>query len=136
MAGLNFQTQTIINSNLDPDSGKGVKLFKAANGVLRIKRDFDFYKDKEGYGKVCAIRKRAGYDATLCKATVNFTNLINALRPTKGVTYARFDIYLGVEGAEPFIYSTPWVQKGMPFWVEFTVKNGDTAEDIANNVAK
>ena len=136
MAGLNFQTQTIINSNLDPDSGKGVKLFKAANGVLRIKRDFDFYKDKEGYGKVCAIRKRAGYDATLCKATVNFTELESKLVPTEGVTYARFDIYLGVEGAEPFIYSTPWVQKGMPFWVEFTVKAGENATDIANNVAK
>lgn len=136
MAGLNFQTQTIINSNLDPDSGKGVKLFKAANGVLRIKRDFDFYKDKEGYGKVCAIRKRAGYDAKLCKATVDFTSLESTLVPTKGVTYARFDIYLGVEGAEPFIYSTPWVQKGMPFWVEFTVKPGDTATKIAENVAK
>ena len=136
MAGLNFQTQTIINSNLDPDSGKGVKLFEAANGVLRIKRDFNFYKDKEGYGKVCAIRKRAGYDATLCKATVDFTNLASKLASAEGVTYARFDIYLGVEGAEPFIYSTPWVQKGMPFWVEFTVKNEDTAADIANNVAK
>ena len=136
MAGLNFQTQTIINSNLDPDSGKGVKLFKAANGVLRIKRDFDFYKDKEGYGKVCAIRKRAGYDAVLCKAEVDFANLVNALVPTSGVTYARFDLYLGVEGAEPFIYSPPCVQKGMPFWVEFTVKAGDTATDIANNVAK
>ena len=136
MAGLNFQTQTIINSNLDPDSGKGVKLFEAADGVLRIKRDFNFYKDKEGYGKVCAIRKRAGYDAKLCKATVDFTKLINDLRPTEGVTYARFDIYLGVEGAEPFIYSTPWVQKGMPFWVEFTVKHEDTADKIAENVAK
>lgn len=136
MAGLNFQTQTIINSNLDPDSGKGVKLFKAANGVLRIKRDFDFYKDKEGYGKVCAIRKRAGYDAVLCKAEVDFANLTGDLVPTKGVTYARFDLYLGVEGAEPFIYSTPWVQKGMPFWVEFTVKAGDTADKIAENVAK
>ena len=136
MAGLNFQTQTIINSNLDPDSGKGVKLFKAANGVLRIKRDFDFYKDKEGYGKVCAIRKRAGYDAVLCKAEVDFANLTGDLVPDKGVTYARFDIYLGVEGAEPFIYSTPWVQKGMPFWVEFTVKAGDTADKIAENVAK
>ena len=136
MAGLNFQTQTIINSNLDPDSGKGVKLFKAANGVLRIKRDFDFYKDKEGYGKVCAIRKRAGYNAVLCKAEVDFANLVSALVPTSGVTYARFDLYLGVEGAEPFIYSTPWVQKGMPFWVEFTVKAGDTADKIAENVAK
>lgn len=136
MAGLNFQTQTIINSNLDPDSGKGVKLFEAANGVLRIKRDFNFYKDKEGYGKVCAIRKRAGYDAVLCKAEVDFSKLTNALIPTEGVTYARFDIYLGVEGAEPFIYSTPWVQKGMPFWVEFTVKAGDTTTKIAENVAK
>lgn len=136
MAGLNFQTQTIINSNLDPDSGKGVKLFKAANGVLRIKRDFDFYKDKEGYGKVCAIRKRAGYEATLCKAEVDFAGLKSTLVPTTGVTYARIDIYLGVEGAEPFIYSTPWVQKGMPFWVEFTVKAGDTAEKIAESVAK
>ena len=136
MAGLNFQTQTIINSNLDPDSGKGVKLFEAADGVLRIKRDFNFYKDKEGYGKVCAIRKRAGYDAVLCKAEVDFANLTTALVPTSGVTYARFDLYLGVEGAEPFIYSTPWVQKGMPFWVEFTVKAGENATDIANNVAK
>ena len=136
MAGLNFQTQTIINSNLDPDSGKDVKLFKAAEGVLRIKRDFDFYKDKKGYGKVCAIRKRAGYEAKLCKAEVDFANLTGVLVPTKGITYARFDIYLGVEGAEPFIYSTPWVQKGMPFWVEFTVKPNETAEKIAENVAK
>lgn len=136
MAGLNFQTQTIINSNLDPDSGKGVKLFEATEDVLRIKRDFNFYENKEGYGKICAIRKRAGYDATLCKAEVNFAELESTLVPTSGVTYARFDIYLGVEGAEPFIYSTPWVQKGMPFWVEFTVKHGDTATKIAENVAK
>lgn len=136
MAGLNFQTQTIINSNLDPDSGKDVKLFKAANGVLRIKRDFNFYKNKDGYGKICAIRKRAGYNAKLCNATVDFDKLTTALVPASGVTYARFDIYLGVEGAEPFIYATPWVQKGMPFWVEFTVKAGDTATKIAENVAK
>lgn len=135
MAGLNFQTQTIINSNLDPDSGKGVKLFEAAEGVLRIKRDFNFYKNKDGYGKVCTIRKREGYDAKLCKAIVDFSKLTDLI-PDSGVTYARFDIYLGVEGAEPFIYSTPWVQKGMPFWVEFTVKSGDTATKIAENVAK
>ena len=136
MAGLNFQTQTIINSNLDPDSGKGVNLFKAADGVLRIKRDFNFYKDKDGYGKVCAIRKRAGYDATLCNVEVDFANLTDELVPESGVTYARFDIFFGVEGAEPFIYATPWVQKGMPLWVEVTVKPKETADKIAENVAK
>lgn len=145
--GLNFQTQTIINSNLDPDSsklnGKGTDntyLFKSdktnIDGVkvdaLKIKRDFVFVKDC-----VKAIRKRAGYNAVMCKATINFADsaLLAALKAGGAKTYCRLDIYLGVEGAEPYIYSTPWVQKGMPFWIEFTVKEADEAATIAKNVA-
>lgn len=145
--GLNFQTQTIINSNLDPDSsklnGKGADntyLFKSGktniDGVevdaLKIKRDFVFVKDC-----VKAIRKRAGYNAVMCKATIDFadTTLLAALKAGGAKTYCRLDIYLGVEGAEPYIYSTPWVQKGMPFWIEFTVKEADEAATIAKNVA-
>lgn len=145
--GLNFQTQTIINSNLDPDSsklnGKGTDntyLFKSGktniDGVevdaLKIKRDFVFVKDC-----VKAIRKRAGYNAVMCKATIDFadTTLLAALKAGGAKTYCRLDIYLGVEGAEPYIYSTPWVQKGMPFWIEFTVKEADEAATIAKNVA-
>lgn len=145
--GLNFQTQTIINSNLDPDSsklnGKGTDntyLFKSSktniDGVevdaLKIKRDFVFVKDC-----VKAIRKRAGYNAVMCKATIDFADsaLLAALRAGGAKTYCRLDIYLGVEGAEPYIYSTPWVQKGMPFWIEFTVKEADEATTIAKNVA-
>lgn len=145
--GLNFQTQTIINSNLDPDSsklnGKGTDntyLFKGdktnIDGVdvdaLKIKRDFVFVKDC-----VKAIRKRAGYNAVMCKATIDFADsaLLAALKAGGAKTYCRLDIYLGVEGAEPYIYSTPWVQKGMPFWIEFTVKEADEAATIAKNVA-
>ena len=145
--GLNFQTQTIINSNLDPDSsklnGKGTDntyLFKSDktnnDGVevdaLKIKRDFVFVKDC-----VKAIRKRAGYNAVMCKATIDFADsaLLAALKAGGAKTYCRLDIYLGVEGAEPYIYSTPWVQKGMPFWIEFTVKEADEAATIAKNVA-
>lgn len=145
--GLNFQTQTIINSNLDPDSsklnGKGADntyLFKSdktnIDGVevdaLKIKRDFVFVKDC-----VKAIRKRAGYNAVMCKATIDFADstLLAALKAGGAKTYCRLDIYLGVEGAEPYIYSTPWVQKGMPFWIEFTVKEADEAATIAKNVA-
>lgn len=145
--GLNFQTQTIINSNLDPDSsklnGKGTDntyLFKSGktniDGVevdaLKIKRDFVFVKDC-----VKAIRKRAGYNAVMCKATIDFADsaLLAALKAGGAKTYCRLDIYLGVEGAEPYIYSTPWVQKGMPFWIEFTVKEADGAATIAKNVA-
>lgn len=142
--GLNFQTQTIINSNLDPDSsklnGKGTYLFKSVktniDGVevdaLKIKRDFVFVKNC-----VKAIRKRAGYNAVMCKATINFADptLSAALKAGGAKTYCRLDIYLGVEGAEPYIYSTPLVQKGMPFWIEFTVKQADEAATIAKNVA-
>lgn len=145
--GLNFQTQTIINSNLDPDSsklnGKGTDntyLFKSGKtnidgeevDALKIKRDFVFVK-----GCVKAIRKRAGYEAVPCKATIDFgdTTLLAALKAGGAKTYCRLDIYLGVEGAEPYIYSTPWVQKGMPFWIEFTVKEADEAATIAKNVA-
>lgn len=145
--GLNFQTQTIINSNLDPDSsklnGKGTDntyLFKSGktniDGVevdaLKIKRDFVFVKDC-----VKAIRKRAGYNAVMCKATIDFADsaLLAALKTGGAKTYCRLDIYLGVEGAEPYIYSTPGVQKGMPFWIEFTVKQADEAATIAKNVA-
>ena len=74
MAGLNFQTQTIINSNLDPDSGKDVKLFKAADGVLRIKRDFDFYKNKDGYGNIELLASLIFYGLIMGeKLRANFT---------------------------------------------------------------
>lgn len=145
--GLNFQTQTIINSNLDPDSSKlngkdtdNTYLFKESKTnidgeevqALKIKRDFVFVK-----GCVKAIRKRAGYEAVPCKATIDFSDdtLLTALKAGGAETYCRLDIYLGVEGAEPYIYSTPWAQKGMPFWIEFTVKKADEAATIAKNVA-
>lgn len=150
--GLNFQTQTIINSNFDPDSkklnGKGEDntwLFKKvkyheddeAENVLCIKRDFQFHKNDDK-GRVLSIRKKKGYAATMCKATIAFNSLTNVLVPKEegGVNYCRLDIYLGIEGAEPYIYSTPWVQKGMPFWIEFVVKYGETGQNIAEKLAK
>lgn len=137
MAGLNFQTQTIINSNFDPDSsnaGKEVKLFAVAENALRIKRDFVFAKD-DARGKVMAIRKAEGYEAEPCVATIDFDAIVEAVG-NEEKKYCRLDIYLGVEGAEPFIYATPWVQKGMPFWVEFTIKKGAEGKDVAAEVAK
>ena len=138
MAGLNFQTQTIINSNLDPDS-KSV-LFKSisnykVNGVdknvLQIKRDFIFVKDN-----VERIVMRHGYEAKLCKAEIDFTTLVDAMKPKTGVNYCRLDVYLGVQGSEPYIYSTPWTHKGKPFWCEFIVKSTDTAKTVADRLAK
>ena len=139
MAGLNFQTQTIINSNLDPDSGKGVVLFESKKekvdgvekDVLKIKRDFIFVKDN-----VDCIRRRKGYEAELCKATIDFTKLTSVVPTDHAVNYLRLDIYIGIEGAEPYIYSTPWYHKGKPFWVEFLAKKGDNAQALADRLEK
>ena len=139
MAGLNFQTQTIINSNLDPDSGKGVVLFESKKekvdgvekDVLKIKRDFLFVKDN-----VDCIRRRKGYEAELCKATIDFTKLTSVIPTDHAVNYLRLDIYIGIEGAEPYIYSTPWYHKGKPFWVEFLAKKGDNAQALADRLEK
>ena len=139
MAGLNFQTQTIINSNLDPDSGKGVVLFESKKekvdgvekDVLKIKRDFLFVKDN-----VDCIRRRKGYAAELCEATIDFTKLTSVVPTDHEVNYLRLDIYIGIEGAEPYIYSTPWYHKGKPFWVEFLAKNGDNAQALADRLEK
>ena len=139
MAGLNFQTQTIINSNLDPDSGKGVVLFESKRekvdgvekDIVRVKRDFLFVKDN-----VDCIRKRKGYEAELCKATIDFTKLTSVVPTDHAVNYLRLDIYIGIEGAEPYIYSTPWYHKGKPFWVEFLAKNGDNAQALADRLEK
>lgn len=139
MAGLNFQTQTIINSNLDPDSGKGVILLEGKKenvdgvekDVLKIKRDFLFVKDN-----VDCIRRRKGYSAELCEATIDFTKLTSIVPTDHAVNYLRLDIYLGVEGAEPYIYSTPWYHKGKPFWVEFLAKKNDSAKALADRLEK
>lgn len=139
MAGLNFQTQTIINSNLDPDSGKGVVLFEGKKekvdgvekDVLKIKRDFLFVKDN-----VDCIRRRNGYAAELCEATIDFTKLTSVIPTDHAVNYLRLDIYLGVDGAEPYIYSTPWYHKGKPFWVEFLAKKDENAKDLADRLEK
>ena len=139
MAGLNFQTQTIINSNLDPDSGKGVVLFEGKKekvdgvekDVLKIKRDFLFVKDN-----VDCIRRRNGYKAELCEATIDFTKLTSVVPTDHAVNYLRLDIYIGIEGAEPYIYSTPWYHKGKPFWVEFLAKKGDSAKALADRLEK
>lgn len=150
MAGLNFQTQTIINANLDPNSsmlnGNGADntwLFKAVDTkidgkekkVFKVKRDFVFVAEN-----VKEVRKAEAHAAEACEATIDFSKIAeiqpSAEEPKK---YCRLDLYLGVEGAEPFIYSTPWVQKGIPFWVEFTVSNANKnkiAEVVADMIKK
>ena len=137
--GLNFQTCTIINSKLDVDSNnkvlfEGVKTKVDGKEVdaLKVKRDFLFIKDN-----VKSIRMRAGYPAMACKATIDFAELMSEIKPAKGNNYCRLDVYVKWEGQEPFYGANQMhIQKGIPFWVEFTVKASDNASALAEKIAK
>ncbi|MCI7206587.1 MAG: hypothetical protein MSA15_11440 [Clostridium sp.] len=72
----------------------------------------------------------------MCEATIDFTKLTSVVPTDHAVNYLRLDIYLGVDGAEPYIYSTPWYHKGKPFWVEFLAKKGDSAKALADRLEK
>lgn len=130
--GLNFQTCTLINSNLDPDSGEGVVLFEKVGDDIKIKRDFYFIKNN-----IIKVHKRKGYNAKACKATIDFSKLIAKFKKDDvDVMYGRLDIYLEYEGAEFFYGANPTqVRKGIPFWIEFAVNSADTAEVVAKAVA-
>lgn len=130
--GFEFQTCTIINSNVDPDSNNKV-LFEAVETkvdgkdvtALKVKRDFLFVKDN-----IISITKRTGYKSKFCKATIDFGTL--------GLEnqYCRLEVYVKYEGSNPFYASSSThVQKGIPFWVEFTVKS-QTAAELAEQVKK
>lgn len=138
--GLNFTTTTLINSNLDPDSGAGVKLFEAISTpidgvekeVVKIKRDFTFVKDN-----IKVVRKKVAEDAVMCKATIDFATLLADLKPAEGTNYCKLDIYVEYEGAEPFYGANPLnIRKGIPFWVEFSVKSNSTADKVVADIVK
>ena len=122
--GLNFQTCTIINSN----SYKGKKLFETSSDIFKVRPGMNFEK-----ANITKLYTAAGYEGVNEVVTVNLSKVITALEANK---YYRLDIYLKVIGAEPFIYSTPWVQKGHPFWCDFVAKKGQDATAVADALAK
>lgn len=114
--GLNFYTTTIINSDKYVN---GKSRFKADTKAAYIYPGMTFFKD--GIQKVYY---KEGYEGEMAKVEVDLAQL----NPT-AKTYYRLDIYVKVQGAEPYIYATPWIQKGRPFWVEFSLAATGTNPD-------
>ena len=114
--GLNFYTTTIINSDKYVN---GKHHFKADTKAAYIYPGMTFFK--EGIQKVYY---KEGYEGEMAKVEIDLAQL----KPT-AKTYYRLDIYVKVQGAEPYIYATPWIQKGRPFWVEFSLAATGTNPD-------
>lgn len=114
--GLNFYTTTIINSDKYVN---GKSRFKADTKAAYIYPGMTFFKDS-----IQKVYYKEGYEGEMAKVEVDLAQL----NPT-AKTYYRLDIYVKVQGAEPYIYATPWIQKGRPFWVEFSLAATGTNPD-------
>lgn len=116
--GLNFQTCTIINSDkYYKDTTK--QTFEAKNEHLIIRPGFNFEASN-----IQKVYQADGYEGEMAQVEIDLAKL----KPT-AKTYYRLDIYVKVQGAEPYIYATPWIQKGRPFWVEFSLAATGTNPD-------
>lgn len=116
--GLNFQTCTIINSDkYYKDTTK--QTFEVKNEHLIIRPGFNFEASN-----IQKVYQADGYKGEMAQIEIDLAQL----KPTTK-TYYRLDIYVKVQGAEPYIYATPWIQKGRPFWVEFSLAATGTNPD-------
>lgn len=126
--GLNFQSMTIVNSDKDFETGKD--LFKAVVGQkFRFLRHYDFYKNSDVFGKITKVTKALGALPTYDKVTIDLNGLLSHLGTAN---FLRLKVYLGLNGAEPFIFhinSPQDVLHGIPFYFEFK------ASEVANTGA-
>lgn len=117
MTGLNFQTETIVNSqDLILKEGKfGVKFGPNFEDAV-IKR----------------IQKTAGSEAVPHKFTITLPAAADTVK------YYSLNLVVNMLGAEPFIYSNAMAKKYIPLNVEFSIKPNATkiAEAVADVIKK
>lgn len=110
MTGLNFQTETIVN-----------KADQILKGNRIIINGFEVLKDN-----VVALENKAPVAAVMGNVSVSI--------PATADKYYRLDIKIGVEGAEPFIYSNAMAKKYIPFSIEF--KGNTSAANVKKMINK
>lgn len=114
-----FTSTVIVNSDKD---SSGVAKWVAGENSFNFRRGLNFKK-----GNVVSIYKRAYSDPRMAKAILDVTNL------TEG-SY-RLTMYIRLSGSQESYYANDFVFKGKPFQIEFAVKNGESAAQVATKLA-
>lgn len=118
-------TNTVI-VNSDKDSSGEPKWF-TGEGFMEVKRVMKFEKPS-----VVAIYERDYRKPVLGKVTLDLSALAGASEDKMW----RLKMYIRLSGSQNSYYSNDYVFKGKPFYVEFEVKAGETASQIASKTAK
>ena len=118
MAGLNFQTCTVLNAfNTDE--------VKSQNGVIRIKGHGDFtFESNKITRKV--YKKADDFTAEVAEVTLNLD----------ANSFYRIEVLVDTEGAQPVVHTA--IQNPVPFWTEFATSSSvnNIAKDVENLLKK
>lgn len=109
-----------------------------ATSILRIAHDFRFDK-----ANVVSIYKRPYKDPSVFSVTFDLASIIKAATTTTtGATpvstvnagVGRIKLYIRLSGSNNSLYSNDMVFKGKPFYLEFPIKDGDTATALGDRI--
>lgn len=134
-----FTTTTLINSMSAPafkgvsDKAHKVRFYvdtkDATNPVLRIARQGDYAADS-----VVSIYKKPFSDPQYFEAIFDLSTIVNKyiIKETGGV--GRIALYIRLSGSQNSYYANDMVYKGKPFYIEFPIKDRDTAVSLAKRI--
>lgn len=127
---FNFTTQTVYNQI--STSGANQNMWVATSGkkpALRIGNTrFDA-------GDVLDIQVKNPTVENLPEVEFDMTEILIDQDSTDTEITARFVLYIGLSmNNQDSFYANNFVYKGKPLYIEFPVKKGDTAADVANRV--
>ena len=124
---FNFTTQTVFNQ-ISTTGAKKNLIDNSGNSKTPSLRIGNTRFDA---ATISSIQIKAPSAEQLAEVTFDMTDVI----PSTGETTARIALYLGLSmGSQDSYYSNALVYKGKPFYVEFPVKNTDTADVVAKRV--
>lgn len=127
---FNFTTQTVYNAIATTGANKN--MWVAASGKKPALRIGNTRFDKDD---ILDIQVKNPTVENLACVTFDMADVLIPAGSTDTERTARIALYLGLSmNSQDSYYSNDLVYKGKPFYVEFAVKAGDTAADVAKRV--
>ena len=137
---FNFTTQTIFNSIKKSEVGAGVKPAKDANLLVSStdKPEVRIGNTRFNKANVLDIQMKNATEENLASVTFDISKVLEIATAEEGSTQAgtyRVVLYIGLSmNSQDSFYANDFVYKGKPLYIEFAVKNGESAAAIAKKM--
>lgn len=141
---FNFTTQTIYNKVVVATDAqvkaKAIKGYNIITGTDSNKPELRIGNTRFNKEDVLDIHKASFQPENLAKTEIDIAKLISLVttgeKDTQEGNY-RIVFYIGLSmNSQDAAYSNAFVYKGKPLFIEFPIKTGDTAADVAKRIVK